>query len=561
MQIQNPWRRKKSAEIDPEDIFIDAKNLPSFETGRLEGRIEQPISRRMFLFLGALILCLMLLFSGRLFWVQIAQGAAFAERSGNNYLRHTTLFAERGQILDRNNIPLAYNVWSSSTAAFPERLYATTTGNSHLVGYVSYPAKDSSGFYYSTKFTGEDGIEKQFDTELSGTNGERILEVDARGNIFSENVVRDAVRGKDIVLSVDSRLNKKLYGYMKALSDDRGFTGGGASIMDVRTGELLAFTSFPEYDQTLMTDRGDQKALNALLKDTVRKPFLNRLVGGLYTPGSIVKPFISVGVLAEKLILPLTPILSTGSITVRNPYNPAQKSIFSDWKAHGLVDMRQAIAVSSNVYFYTVGGGFGGQAGLGIRNIEKYMRLFGFGSSTGSGVFQTADGTIPNPEWKAKVFSGEPWRLGDTYFTAIGQYGFQVAPLQALRAIASIANNGTLHEPVFEAGTVGTPTQLSLSGADFQVVREGMRRAVLTGTAKGLNMDAVHIASKTGTAEIDAGKKYVNSWVIGFFPYENPRYAFTAVMEQGPHDNTVGALFVMRQLFDWMKTETPEYFR
>lgn len=555
------WRKKRSGEIDPEDIFLDAKNLPLFETNRLEGRIEQPIGRRILFVTGALVFLVMVLFGTRLFFVQIIQGDDFKDRSGNNYLRHTTLFAERGRILDRNGVELGYNVWSTSTTEFPERHYATSSGNSHLVGYVSYPAKDNAGFYYSTKFTGEDGIEKQYDGELSGTNGERILEVDARGNIFSENVVREPERGKDISLAVDSRLNERLTAYMKSLALDRGFTGGAVSIMDIHTGEIVAFTSFPEYNQEVITNRSDQKAVNALLKDTAGKPFLNRLVGGLYTPGSIVKPFISVAALSEKIISPLTPILSTGSITVKSQYDPSIKSVFTDWKAHGEVDMRQAIAVSSNVYFYTIGGGFGGQRGLGIRNIEKYMRIFGFGSSTGSGVFETENGTIPNPEWKARVFDGEPWRLGDTYFTAIGQYGFQVAPLQALRAIASIANNGVLREPVFVQGEKGESTKLPLSSTDLQVAREGMRRAVLVGTAKGLNLDQIHIAAKTGTAELDAGKKYVNSWVVGFFPYERPRYAFTAVMERGPHDNTVGALFVMRQFFDWMKTEATEYYK
>ncbi len=561
MQIRLPWRKKRSGEIDPEDIFIDAKNLPSFEMDRLEGRIEQPIGQKMLLVTGAIISLIILLFAGRLFSVQILKGDEFAERSGSNYLRHTALFAERGRILDRNGIPLAFNTWATTTTEFPERHYATSTGNSHLVGYVSYPAKDTSGFYYSTKFTGEDGIEKEFDAKLSGKNGERILEVDARGKIFSENVVREPERGEDITLSVDSRLNQKIYQFIQSLADERGFSGGGVSVMDIRTGEIIAFTSFPEYPQELMTTRDDQKAVNALLKDTLGKPFLNRLVGGLYTPGSIVKPFMSVAALTEKVISPLTPILSTGSITVKNQYNPSLKSVFTDWKAHGQVDMRQAIAVSSNVYFYTIGGGYGGQRGLGIRNIEKYMRMFGFGSTTGSGVFESEKGTIPNPEWKAKVFDGDPWRLGDTYFTSIGQYGFQVAPMQALRAVSAIANNGFLREPVFVSGSEGAFTALPFAAEDLQVVREGMRRAVLLGTAKGLNLSEVHIGAKTGTAEIGVGKKYVNSWVIGFFPYERPRYAFTAVMERGPHDNTVGALFVMRQLFDWMKTEAPEYLK
>ena len=236
--------------------------------------------------------------------------------------------------------------------------------------------------------------------------------------------------------------------------------------------------------------------------------------------------------------------------------------MFNDWKAHGWVDMRQAIAVSSDVYFYEIGGGFGSQKGIGIANIEKYARMFGFGAPTGVDITDEKSGTIPSPYCKKKVFGGEDWRLGDTYHTVIGQYGFQTTLLQAVRGVASIANDGVLVTPHFLKDPVQEfpISKVAIPFQYFEVAREGMRQAVKGGTVAGLNVGYVSVAGKTGTAEIDAGKKYINSWVVGFFPYEKPKYAFAVVMEHGPYINSIGGVYVMRQLFDWVHQNAPEYF-
>jgi len=272
---------------------------------------------------------------------------------------------------------------------------------------------------------------------------------------------------------------------------------------------------------------------------------------------------MAIAALAEGVITPEKQILSTGSISIQNPYYPNIKSVFNDWKAHGLVDMWRAIAVSSDVYFYAIGGGYEDQKGIGIANIEKYARMFGFGELTGIDITDEKSGTIPNPEWKAKMFEDGVWRLGNTYHTVIGQYGFQTTLLQALRAVAGIANDGTLvtphllKDPTQEVST----SKIPILQQHLQVAREGMRQGVTSGTVTGLGVGYVSVAGKTGTAEIDAGKKYINSWVVGFFPYEKPRYAFAIVMERGPHDNTIGGVYVMRQMFDWMNQNTPEYIK
>ena len=174
-----------------------------------------------------------------------------------------------------------------------------------------------------------------------------------------------------------------------------------------------------------------------------------------------------------------------------------------------------------------------------------------------------ATGVIPDPAWKEKNFNGEMWRVGDTYNTAIGQYGVQITPIQAVVALSAIANGGTLLTPSIlftSTSTIAKGTKVPIDQGNFKVVQEGMRQGVTEGgTAAGLNTSGVDVAGKTGTAELGTRKQFVNSWVIGFFPYEKPKYAFAVVMEKGPVKNLLGGTYVMRTLLDWMAVNTPEY--
>ena len=194
------------------------------------------------------------------------------------------------------------------------------------------------------------------------------------------------------------------------------------------------------------------------------------------------------------------------------------------------------------------------------------MRLFGFGTALEGPMGSSLTGTIPTPAWKAEVFDGEPWRIGDTYNTAIGQYGFQVTPLQAVRAMGALANGGVLYTPrITERGdhrrleSLPDAKRLPFRPEHVDIVRSGMRDAVDGGTARGLDVPYVSVAAKTGTAQLGISKRLVNSWVTGFFPYEQPRYAFVVLMERGPVENLTGGVYVMRQLLDRMRDETPEY--
>ncbi|HJN62617.1 MAG TPA: penicillin-binding transpeptidase domain-containing protein [Candidatus Paceibacterota bacterium] len=556
---RNFWKEKKLAkDIDPDEIFLDSSNLPKFDINQFEGRLEKPIGKRTIIFLAAFFVLVALIFSSRIWYLQIAKGEAYLQRSEDNNLKNLIQFPERGIIYDRNDVELVWNIPNEENPDFPKREYTNKSGLSHLLGFVNYPKQDSLGRYYEYNIVGEDGVEKKFDSKIGGVNGLKIIEVDVFGEILSESTARKAGNGKDLKLSVDHRIQNKLYNLIKETAIEIGFQGGAGVIMDVNSGEILAITSYPEFDSQIVTD-GDNTEIISDYNNDSRKPFLNRAVSGLYTPGSIIKPFIALAALNEDIIPPSKEILSTGSLAVPNPYNPEEETIYRDWKAHGWVDMREAIAVSSNVYFYTVGGGHDNQNGLGITKIEKYLKEFGFEKETNINLSQEAKGLVPNPRWKKEIFDDD-WRLGDTYITAIGQFGFQITPIQAARNTAFIANSGKLIEPnVLKIKNPKVEKKVNIDKEKFEIVQEGMRSAVIKGTANSLNFPYVKIAAKTGTAEIGAAKESVNSWIIGYFPYENPRFSFAVVLERRQSSNPIGALFVMTNLIDWMHINTPEY--
>ncbi len=561
-RFKKRWWDRGTEDIDPDEIFLDSSNLPRFDTSQFEGRLEKPISRRVIFAVGIFFAMVVIAFASRLWYLEIKQGPTFAEKSELNRLRDTLVFANRGVIYDRNGVPLAWNVANPGDVDFSSRAYSTSTGLGNIIGYVKYPSKDSSGFYYREDYMGMDGVEKIFDDKLKGQNGLKITETDVGGNIKSQSVLNPPQDGEPVTLSIDSRIQSELYNVIEQTATTRGFSGGAGAIMDVTNGEIIAEATYPGYESQTFTDGTDSSRIKSYLNNK-NNPLLDRASSGLYTPGSIVKPFMALGALNEGVITPDKVLYTTGSISIPNPYDPSQSTVFKDWQNQGPLDMRKAIQESSDVYFYEVGGGYQDQPGLGIANIEKYMNLFGFGQDVGSPFFGMQKGVIPSPEWKKVNFNGEQWYLGDTYHTAIGQYGFQVTPIQIVRAIGAVANYGTLLHPTILKGDtsmLSTAKHIDLPKQDFDVVHDGMRQSAEKGTAVALNVPYVEFAGKTGTAQLGVNKEFVNSWVTGFFPFQSPHYSFVLLMEHGPVTNLIGAPYTSLQLFNWMDINTPEYF-
>jgi penicillin-binding protein 2 len=578
------WKRKVY-EIDPDEIFLDSTNLPGHNASQFEGRLGKPVSGRAIFSVGFIFLLVVVGFSGRAFMLQVAHGATYDDISINNTLDRSVVFATRGIIYDRNGVELAWNspqIVASSTAQtasvnatssatstsqsaqslYALRDYINEPGFSHLLGFVRYPKADSSGQWWQSAYTGVGGIEQEYNAQLSGINGATLTETNAHEVVEESNIVSPPTDGTDVTLSVDANLQEELYKVLVAHAQEQHFQAGAGVIMDVRTGQVLAITSFPEYSNQGFTD-GNVAAINAANENPLT-PMVDRAIAGLYSPGSIVKTIFAAGALDEGIISPDKEIDSVGRITVPNPYDPSKPTYFKDWAVHGWIDMETAIAVSSDEYFYTIGGGYEGQAGLGIAGLDKYADMFGLASTTGIDLPGEVAGIIPSPAWKAVNFPKDPeWQLGDTYHTAIGGYGFLITPIEAVRYAAAIANGGKLFVPHLIASTTPSSTSINVSDSDLAIIRAGMRLAVTSprfdATVPQLNIAGIDIAAKTGTAQIGTHNQYVNSWSIGFWPANDPKYAYAVVLEQGPSTETAGVAVGMAPFFQWLVESEPQY--
>jgi penicillin-binding protein 2 len=555
------WFRKKyKPPVELDEVFLDASNIPAFNKARMEGTRELPISVRSVYMVGATALVFAFIFFGKIYTLQITEGANFSAIAENNSVDQTVIIAERGVVYDRNDEMLVWNDFDErGVYDFPVRSYTDRLGLGQVLGYVSYPKKDKRGFYYRTEYIGRSGVESAYDDALRGVNGTKIIISDARSDVVGEHAITSATNGEPVSLSIDAGLSEAMYQIISTSSAQAGFRSGAGAIMNIHTGELLALTSFPSYDPEVMADGYDVETIQSYNLDD-RLPFLNKVIGGAYTPGSVVKPFVAYAALAEDIISPDKEIFGTKRIVVPNRYNPDNPSYFSDWRAQGIMTMREAIAYSSNVYFYTIGGGYGDQEGLGITKMAEYYRLFGLGSLTGVNIAQEQSGVVPDPAWKKEVFDDD-WRLGDTYFTAIGQFGFLTTPIQMLRAYSALANGGYLVTPHVIKGEQSEKVDLNLNQEHLKVVHEGMRKTVNFdgGTARAFDRKDVSIAAKSGTAEVGSGNAYVNSWAAGFFPYEEPEYAFILMMDRAPRSNALGATRIMGDVVEWMSQNRSEY--
>jgi len=524
--------------VSPNEIFLDSENIPDFDSHQFEGRMERPIKSKNFLFVVLIFLMFGSLLISKIGYLQIIKGDDFYARAENNHLRLEPLVSERGCVYDRNEELLAWNEPFS-------RVYKKMEGMAHVLGYT--------GLSFGERI-GKAGIEKSYNEYLGGVSGIKLVETDSRNQIKSESIQRRPTKGGSIYLSIDSRVQAKFYEIFSDIVEEKGFNGAAGIIMDAKNGEILSLVNYPEYDLQVLSDGKPREMIEEYLSDD-RKPFLNRSVSGLYTPGSTIKPFLALAALVEGIISPEKEIFSSGSISIPNPYYSDRESIFHDWKAHHWVDMRKAIAVSSNIYFYTIGGGYEDVVGLGIKRISKHLKFFGLGEKTGIDLRGELAGVVPNPD--------SSWRVGDTYNVSIGQGDLQVTPIQMAILTAFLANNGNFVTPslVLNKEDVDNEDNTGLTGIDpeyFKIVKEGMRKAVLEGTASALKSLSVEMAAKTGTAEL-GNSEFVNSWLIGFWPAEDPRFVLTIMLEKGPSSNLVGGVFVARKLMEWMIVYTPEY--
>ncbi len=551
-------KKKNSYSSDLDEIFLDARNIPGYHQESWEGVLEEPIKNRSLIIVGIFFVCVSIIFLSRVSLLQVVRGNEFEARASRNHLRFVEKPAERGIIYDRFGIPLAHNVL--------ENVATSTLGADDFEIVRRYP---ESGFFHvlgflkkdrDALFIGASGLEAYYENDLKGENGKVIEEIDAMGNSIGSGEGSVGRPGFGIRTAIARDLQSALARYIKEAIENHGFRGGVGIITDVTNGEIVAYVSIPDFDSNVFNNPLTGGKFQQIIDDP-RKPFFNRGVSGLYVPGSIVKPIVAAGALYENIISPEVQIVSTGALTLPNPYHPENPSIFKDWKAHGAVDMRRAIAVSSDVYFYEIGGGFQSQKGLGIKKLNEYYHMFGFDEPTGIDLPGEKYGPLPDPEKPRR--DGRNWSVGDTYHTSIGQGDMAITPIQTARFVTTLATRGTVLRPHIATAIIdergGIVRKISydpirtniLPDSIFTIIHEGMRDAALSGTAKGLAGLSIPVAAKTGTAELGKTGR-VNSWSIGFLPYEKPRLSYVILMESGSVHNLVGATFVASRTIQWM---------
>lgn len=558
-------RRKKyrDYEIHPDEIFIDTVNVSNLDQQQFEGVIEQRIPKRALTIIFVCIFLVLVVFGYKLFELQVLKGDHYATISEANRLNKNPIFAERGIIYDTNGVELAWNT-EEPDQEYLSRAYIVDDGYGHLLGYVNYPQKDDNGYYWRVDVEGQDGLEKKYNESLQGSNGAYLFEVNALGEILSEQPISEPQDGQNLITTIDARLQSAIYRGIEKQAKEASFQGGAAAVINIHTGAIATLTSYPEYDPYTLAEGSDVPAIQKFFTDP-SKPFLNRAISGLYSPGSTIKPFVALAALNEDLIDTNTIIYSTGRIEIPNRFNPSNSSVFRDWRpeGHGPTDVFHAIADSVNTFFYAISGGYGSQQGLGIDRMEDYLGAFGIAQITGIDFSVEQTGVIPTPEWKEKVFADGTWRLGDTYNTSIGQFGFQVGVLQMARSMAALANMGTLHEPYLINPT--SPSKnipMKIDTQHYAVIHEAMRQTVTEGTARLIDIPELAFAAKSGTAQVGLDNEYKHSWVVGFYPASDPEYAFALVMERAPNteSNTGSATRALRTALDELRTDHPDFF-
>jgi penicillin-binding protein 2 len=449
------------------------------------------------------------------------------------------------------------------------RRYPKGAFASHLIGHINRINEEDKEVikklgwqinYKGTDSIGKLGIEKYYEARLHGTTGFQEIEINANGNSVRILNSSPSIEGDTITLSIDSNLQEIAE---NAFNKHRG----ALVALNPKNGEVLAFVSRPNFDPNQFVggiDADEWRVLN----ESLDKPMLNRTINGLYPPGSTIKPFIALAALENDIRKPPFTIKDPGFFTLTNSGHTSYK----DWKpfGHGIVDIVMAITISCDTFFYGLG------IELGINKLSEFLSQFGFGKLTHIDMFGENAGILPSPEWKQKRFK-QPWYLGETVITSIGQGYTLVTPMQLALAVAILANDGRMIQPRLiqsiknsQTGKIETFKNKTIQELHFKpenlaLVKEGMINVTQPGgTAESVGAGAPYkIAAKTGTAQVvqmKANQKYNPNHVnekhrdhalfIAYAPIEDPTIAIAVIVENGGHGGSTAGP-IARKLMDY----------
>ena len=451
------------------------------------------------------------------------------------------------------------------------RTYLAGSMAAHVIGYTGKikeeEYKANKDDYDIDDIIGKTGIEYVFEKYLKGTDGEKQKEMAVDGTITGEYVSKNAIAGSDVVLTIDSNLQKTTEESLENCINkikNGGFSqrydaqGGAAVVMNVNTGEVLATASYPTYEPQWFVGGISQENW-AYLRDDTRHPQLNKAIQSTYAPGSTFKMVTAIAGLETGVITTKEKINDTG---IYKKYNSEWKCWYytSYHRGHGYQNVTQALQHSCNYFFYETGDR------MGIDNLSKYALHFGLGNKTGIELPNERSGAAASKETDAKIRNGATMGPGDTLNASIGQGDNNFTPMQIAKYISSIANSGTVVNPTIiksvlnsdgtevskdeirkytneKLGIVDTDDGITISDESIEVAKEGMRMAASEagGTAYNIFKNFnIEVAGKTGSAEAGKdsnGKDLVNAWFVCFAPFDNPEVAVVVMIENGGHGN------------------------
>lgn len=562
-------------------------------------------NRRALTVLGYCVIGVFALFALRLWQLQVLDGKKYFQMSEDNHLKVLSVAAPRGIIYDRNGKALVKNEAFYTVALIPgsfsginfralseflgveeteirervarkvapfetirlkegisfeevayiearrsdfpgliiapeiSRHYVYGSVASHVVGYLGMRGPEKLESFKDSDippdaFIGKWGIEALHDAALRGIPGKRFIEVDALGRQL--RIVREESpqKGEDLTISLDIELQRIV---------EEAYRGrSGASVaLNPGTGEILALVSLPSFDPNLFS-RGISAKDWKILNENPKHPFLNRAIQSQYPPGSVFKAVVATAALEENVLSPDFRVNCTGKIRSGNWE-------FRCWKrhGHGVVDIHRAIVESCDVFFYEVG------RILGIDRIAKYAKMLGLGQDTGIVLTNERAGFIPTTKWKESVRK-QPWYLGETYHSSIGQGYVLTTPIQLAELISAFANDGNTYVPKF---TVGAEDAIPLHNSGIKpqtlrIVTDGLKGVVNEsgGTAVSSRSSHYLIAGKTGTAQVvrekvakasDEERYRDHAWFVAFSPLARPEIAISVFVEHGGHGGSAAA--------------------
>ena len=414
-----------------------------------------------------------------------------------------------------------------------KRYYRQQEIASHIIGYVGKASKIdilNNELSSYNGIIGKNGLEKFYNTKLQGEMGYKDVKVNALNQEIEILNQKEPSTDNNIKITLDIKLQK----YIQEI-----FTGksGAVVVMDAKNGEILTAASFPEFDNNIFARGISVKEWNVMRND-FNHPFTNKITNGLYPPGSVIKMGVALSFLENGLKENFTTTCS-GSLTIGNRN-------FRCWKSsgHGVVNFRRAISESCDDFFYK------GSLKIGINKISQTLDKLGFGQQTGIDQINEFFGVNPNKEWKEKKYN-QPWYVGETVITSIGQGNMLVTPIQMARYTGYIAS-GKLPKPHFYKANYEEPKELDIPNEHLDIMRKGMYDVSYAqkGTASKHINSLITIASKTGTAQViaipqsekvrmkESELQYYersHAWITSYGPFKNPQYVVTVLEEHGGH--------------------------